>query len=692
MPRDPIRHRRRLAIEPLEGRALLAALMVTNTLDSGAGSLRQAITEANAASSPSTIDFAIAGSGVHTIGLLANLPTITAPVTVDATTQPGYAGSPLVAIDGKNVSVANFAVATGLNFGLGSSGSVVRGLAIDRFADGITVGHFTVPGAPPNGPRVTIDSDDFGLDPATGQAAGNGTGITVFGGNGPPTSDPSAGPGTAITNSIIVASTLDGIDLFGPVNGTVSGNFIGTDRAGRAGLGNAYDGISASAPAAATTITGNTIADNGVRAIANSAGAGLTITGNTLTNNGVLTAGLAVTASTTSVTTATGQSRTITYTVTNNGPATATNATLDVISRFVGQSVDDIFAKPSPVFQFTGATVSRGTVGPGTGLILTTPGGPQSEGASFGDLAPGASASLTVTVKVIGSGTDTIDATATSQNPFITPFEVGASTAINGTGTADLAVAALPPAPARVGSPETFTFVVTNHDSSYSTDALFALRFSAPLFYPGIGSAPGSTQTGALVSQGTVTAMPSSPLAGYLYGGDLGPLAPGASAVVTAVIVPPVGGVVSAALYAYSANDVDPTPANNLAYAAAQATGVAPASSAPALIGADAVTSSATGPVTSIQVNFQGPLNASQAQDVRNYALTAAGSTARIKVQSATYAVTTLGFSVVTLRLARALPRTGAPLQLVVAGPGSPGLTGANGSPRLPAKTLTITR
>jgi len=47
-----------------------ATFTVTTTADSGAGSLRQAITDANSSAGPHTIQFAIPGSGVHTISLL----------------------------------------------------------------------------------------------------------------------------------------------------------------------------------------------------------------------------------------------------------------------------------------------------------------------------------------------------------------------------------------------------------------------------------------------------------------------------------------------------------------------------------------------------------------------------------------------------------------------------------------------
>src|SRR5262245_3046013 len=47
--------------------ARASTFVVTNTNDSGAGSLRQAILSANAQTGPHTITFNIPGSGVHTI-------------------------------------------------------------------------------------------------------------------------------------------------------------------------------------------------------------------------------------------------------------------------------------------------------------------------------------------------------------------------------------------------------------------------------------------------------------------------------------------------------------------------------------------------------------------------------------------------------------------------------------------------
>jgi hypothetical protein len=62
---------------------------VTSTGDSGTGTLRQAITDANAHPGADEIHFNIAGSGVHTIAPASPLPGITDAVTIDGYTQTG---------------------------------------------------------------------------------------------------------------------------------------------------------------------------------------------------------------------------------------------------------------------------------------------------------------------------------------------------------------------------------------------------------------------------------------------------------------------------------------------------------------------------------------------------------------------------------------------------------------------------
>ena len=88
---------------------------VTNTNDSGAGSLRQAILDANASPGLDTIQFNIAGSGVHTIVPLSTM-AITDAVVIDGFTQAGSSPNTLlvgndavytVEIDGSGIPFTN---------------------------------------------------------------------------------------------------------------------------------------------------------------------------------------------------------------------------------------------------------------------------------------------------------------------------------------------------------------------------------------------------------------------------------------------------------------------------------------------------------------------------------------------------------------------------------------------------------
>src|SRR6185295_11639383 len=65
------------------------AFIVTNTNDSGPGSLRQILQDNNFAvrNNRNSISFAIAGAGPHTITPLTVLPVISEPVSLDGFTQ-----------------------------------------------------------------------------------------------------------------------------------------------------------------------------------------------------------------------------------------------------------------------------------------------------------------------------------------------------------------------------------------------------------------------------------------------------------------------------------------------------------------------------------------------------------------------------------------------------------------------------
>ena len=106
--------------------------IVTTTAATGAGSLEQAILDANADTTfptPYTITFAITpGSAPFTINLPSGgLTSIARSVALDATSQAAYAGSPIIVLNGTAVS------GSGLVLGSGSDGSLVRGFDIIDF-------------------------------------------------------------------------------------------------------------------------------------------------------------------------------------------------------------------------------------------------------------------------------------------------------------------------------------------------------------------------------------------------------------------------------------------------------------------------------------------------------------------------------------------------------------------------------
>ena len=148
--------------------ALSATFVVVNTNDSGAGSLRQAMLDANTFAGNDAITFDIPGAGPYTISPTSPLPTISEAVTIDATTEPDFAGTPVVEVDGTNAGAGTH------GFDVTGSGTVLTGLVINRFdGSGINL---------TGGGNHTIAGNYIGTD-VTGTAAlgNNGDGITNTG-------------------------------------------------------------------------------------------------------------------------------------------------------------------------------------------------------------------------------------------------------------------------------------------------------------------------------------------------------------------------------------------------------------------------------------------------------------------------------------------------------------------------------
>ena len=252
--------------------------LVVNVNNSGQGSLRQFITNANAlgdaglaiSGRSAGIDHAVfmisngsasAGlrstlnyftAGIAIISPTSALPTVTSPVVIDGRTQPGWVSAPIIELRGTSAGAA----ANGLRISAG--GSIVRGLTINRFsASGIlldTSGGNTVAGC------------YIGTNSAGTAAAANaqfGIRITNVANN-------TIGGTTATQRNVISGNTDDGIYISGAAatGNVVQGNYIGINAAGNAVIGNTSEGMTIDG--AVNTLIGGT-----------AAGAGNVIGGNT---------------------------------------------------------------------------------------------------------------------------------------------------------------------------------------------------------------------------------------------------------------------------------------------------------------------------------------------------------------------------------------------------------------------------
>ncbi|HKU74629.1 MAG TPA: SBBP repeat-containing protein [Pyrinomonadaceae bacterium] len=187
------------------------SFVVTNNNNHGAGSLREAIINANASLGADTITFNIPGP-VKVISLLTALPDITEQVVIDATTQPGYAGTPLIELDGTGAGNS----ASGLVIKAG--GSTVRGLAIGNF-----LGTAAIWFRDCNNNLIQANYLGIAADGAT--ARRNAHGIVLH------NSSNNVIGGTSPATRNVISGNGGGIDIVGSAN-LVQGNFIGTNATG----------------------------------------------------------------------------------------------------------------------------------------------------------------------------------------------------------------------------------------------------------------------------------------------------------------------------------------------------------------------------------------------------------------------------------------------------------------------------
>jgi hypothetical protein len=219
--------------------ALLSALSlsastftVTNTDDSGAGSLRQAILDANGNPGLDTIAFDVPGAGVHTISPATALPFITDPVVIDGYSQPGagpntdpegFNGTLLIELGGASSAPMN-------GLGISAGGSTVRGLVINGFKGLSTDSGNAIYLNTAGGNH--IEGNFLGTDAGGTTAQGNEDDAIIVGSDGN-----FIGGSSPAARNVISASGR--VALFIVTAGNViQGNFIGTQKDGLSPLGN----------------------------------------------------------------------------------------------------------------------------------------------------------------------------------------------------------------------------------------------------------------------------------------------------------------------------------------------------------------------------------------------------------------------------------------------------------------------
>ena len=231
---------------------------VTNTNDSGPGSLRQAILGSNALTvGGNTIDFDIPGSGVQTIALNTGLPTITTAVVIDGYSQPGALPNTLAQSDNAVLQIVlnGSAIDYADGLAIAAPGVTVRGLVIDGAGYAI---HFLGSGG-----QDDVAGNFIGVDASGSDSSSDYVGIFAdqVGGN-------TIGGTTPADRNVISGNSDYGVYASGAGSSgnVIQGNFIGVNASGTASIPSWY-GIYLDSS------SGNTIGGTGL-------GAGNVISGN----------------------------------------------------------------------------------------------------------------------------------------------------------------------------------------------------------------------------------------------------------------------------------------------------------------------------------------------------------------------------------------------------------------------------
>ena len=244
-----------VSITVTEAPSLIVTTSQDITANDGFTSLREAIAYANRKVGADTILFAIPtprGAGVQTIQLASALPTLSgsgAATTIDGYSQAGASANTLAV--GSNavilIEVRGNGVAAFDGLTIDAANCVVKGLSIGNCRYGINLesseAHDTV-----------ISGNFIGLAANGSAASANDYGISID-----HAANVTVGGATPAARNVIGANNAEGIVTTGD-NGTISGNYIGTNAAASSARPN-RSGVLISV-GAGNTLSGNLISGN----------------------------------------------------------------------------------------------------------------------------------------------------------------------------------------------------------------------------------------------------------------------------------------------------------------------------------------------------------------------------------------------------------------------------------------------
>ena len=196
--------------------------IVTNTSDSGWGSLRWAIENAQGHVGKDTITFSIQGAGVHVITPATDLPTITDQTAIDGYSQPGAV--PATDTDPAELMIEIDASNTSRGLELNTDASSVRGLIVHS----ATGAFFDGDGIRLTGDGNYVAGNHIGTD-GTNPLPNANYGVRVEG-------DANVVGGTTPADRNVISSNLVEVRVITGTANRIEGNWIGTDSTGDAVL------------------------------------------------------------------------------------------------------------------------------------------------------------------------------------------------------------------------------------------------------------------------------------------------------------------------------------------------------------------------------------------------------------------------------------------------------------------------